>query len=85
VSGRCVSPRRRRNASVARRSESTPLRAGSGYWTRDPVGVVAAGTPFNAPLNLVAHKAGPMIAAGDAVIVKRWTSSSPGSHTAATN
>lgn len=42
----------------------------SGYWTRDPVGVLAAITPFNDPLNLVAHKVGPALAAGNAVIVK---------------
>ena len=37
---------------------------------RRPVGVVAAITPFNAPLNLVAHKVGPALAAGNAVVVK---------------
>jgi acyl-CoA reductase-like NAD-dependent aldehyde dehydrogenase len=37
---------------------------------RRPVGIVAAITPFNAPLNLVAHKAGPALAAGNCVIVK---------------
>jgi acyl-CoA reductase-like NAD-dependent aldehyde dehydrogenase len=37
---------------------------------RRPVGTVAAITPFNAPLNLVAHKAGPALAAGNCVIVK---------------
>jgi glyceraldehyde-3-phosphate dehydrogenase (NADP+) len=42
----------------------------TGWWTREPVGVVAAITPFNDPLNLVAHKVGPAIAAGNAVIVK---------------
>lgn len=42
----------------------------SGYWTRDPVGVIAAITPYNDPLNLVAHKVGPGLAAGNAVIVK---------------
>jgi len=41
-----------------------------GYTTRDPVGVVVAITPFNDPLNLVAHKVGPAIAAGNAVILK---------------
>ena len=41
-----------------------------GYWTRRPVGVVAAITPFNFPLNLVAHKVAPAIAAGNAVILK---------------
>lgn len=41
-----------------------------GYWIREPVGVIAAITPFNDPLNLVAHKVGPAIASGNAVIVK---------------
>ena len=41
-----------------------------GYYDRFPVGIVAAITPFNDPLNLVAHKVGPAIAAGNAVIVK---------------
>ena len=41
-----------------------------GYFTREPVGVVLAITPFNDPLNLVAHKIGPAIAAGCAVILK---------------
>jgi acyl-CoA reductase-like NAD-dependent aldehyde dehydrogenase len=38
--------------------------------TRCPVGTVAAITPFNAPLNLVAHKVGPALAAGNCVVVK---------------
>lgn len=37
---------------------------------REPVGVVAAITPTNSPLNLVAHKVGPAIAAGNAVVLK---------------
>jgi glyceraldehyde-3-phosphate dehydrogenase (NADP+) len=41
-----------------------------GYWIREPVGVIAAITPFNDPLNLVAHKVGPAIASGNAIIVK---------------
>jgi len=41
-----------------------------GYWTPEPVGIVAAITPYNDPLNLVAHKVGPGLAAGNAVIVK---------------
>ncbi|MDP1732285.1 MAG: aldehyde dehydrogenase family protein [Devosia sp.] len=38
--------------------------------TYGPVGVVAAITPFNYPLNLLCHKLGPAIAAGNAVIAK---------------
>lgn len=37
---------------------------------RQPVGVVAAMTPTNAPLNLVAHKVGPALAAGNSVVLK---------------
>jgi acyl-CoA reductase-like NAD-dependent aldehyde dehydrogenase len=41
-----------------------------GYYLRRPVGVVAAITPFNFPLNLVAHKVGPGLAAGNTVVLK---------------
>jgi glyceraldehyde-3-phosphate dehydrogenase (NADP+) len=41
-----------------------------GYYVPEPVGIVAAITPFNDPLNLVAHKVGPAIAAGNAVVLK---------------
>jgi acyl-CoA reductase-like NAD-dependent aldehyde dehydrogenase len=41
-----------------------------GFWTRRPVGVIAAITPFNFPLNLVAHKVGPALAAGCTVVLK---------------
>ena len=41
-----------------------------GFTLRVPCGVVAAVTPFNFPLNLVCHKVGPALAAGNSVIVK---------------
>jgi acyl-CoA reductase-like NAD-dependent aldehyde dehydrogenase len=41
-----------------------------GYYSREPIGVVAGITPFNDPLNLVAHKVGPAIAAGAPIIIK---------------
>jgi len=44
-----------------------------GYFYRVPIGVVAAITPFNDPLNLVAHKVGPAIAGGNAVVLKPAT------------
>ncbi|MCS7174918.1 aldehyde dehydrogenase family protein [Pseudothermotoga sp.] len=44
-----------------------------GYFVREPAGVVVAITPFNVPLALCAHKVGPAIAAGNAVIVKPAT------------
>ncbi len=41
-----------------------------GFYLRCPVGVVGAITPFNFPLNLVAHKVGPALAAGCAIVLK---------------
>ena len=46
-----------------------------GFTMRVPLGVVCAITPFNAPLNTVAHKVAPALAAGNAVVLK------PSSHT----
>jgi len=37
---------------------------------RFPVGVIAAITPFNGPVNLAAHKIGPALAAGNAIVLK---------------
>ncbi len=48
-------------------------RAGEGklaFTLRRPVGVVGAISPFNFPLNLVAHKLAPALAAGCAVVLK---------------
>ncbi|MSQ55851.1 MAG: aldehyde dehydrogenase family protein [Betaproteobacteria bacterium] len=48
-----------------------PQQAGRiGFTLRVPLGVVAAITPFNAPLNTVAHKIAPAFAAGNAVVLK---------------
>lgn len=41
-----------------------------GFTVREPLGVIGAITPFNDPLNLVAHKVGPALAAGNAVVLK---------------
>lgn len=41
-----------------------------GITRRFPIGPVGAITPFNFPLNLVCHKIGPALAAGNTVIVK---------------
>ena len=56
--------------------EMIPMEAGPagegklGFALRLPVGVVGAISPFNFPLNLVAHKLGPSIAAGNATVLK---------------
>lgn len=44
-----------------------------GFWTRRPVGVIAAISPFNFPLNLVAHKVAPALAAGNTLVLKPAT------------
>src|SRR5919204_4451131 len=41
-----------------------------GFTLRVPIGIVGAITPFNFPLNLVAHKVAPALAAGCAVVLK---------------
>jgi acyl-CoA reductase-like NAD-dependent aldehyde dehydrogenase len=66
------------SSAVARTlaGEVVPLDASSagadkvGFTLRVPVGIVGAITPFNFPLNLVAHKVAPAIAAGCPVVLK---------------
>lgn len=48
-----------------------------GLIRRFPLGPVAGITPFNFPLNLVAHKVGPALAAGNSIVLKP-SSSAPG-------
>ena len=51
--------------------DASPAGAGKLAFTlREPIGVVAAISPFNFPLNLVAHKIAPALAAGCAVVAK---------------
>ena len=65
-------------AAVARTltGETVPVdavRSGAGrlaFTVRVPIGVVGAITPFNFPLNLVAHKIAPAVAAGCPVVLK---------------
>jgi len=40
------------------------------FFKREPAGVVVAITPFNFPLNLVAHKLAPALVSGNAVVLK---------------
>ncbi len=40
------------------------------YTVREPLGVIGAITPFNFPMNLVAHKVGPALASGNTVVLK---------------
>lgn len=65
-------------ADEARRlhGETIPMNAAKGgigkigFYIREPVGIIGAITPFNFPLNLVAHKIAPAIAAGCPIVLK---------------
>ena len=70
---RSRSPPPRHAASPARWcrwTRRTSARASSGSPSVVPIGVVGAISPFNFPLNLVAHKVAPAIAAGCPVVLK---------------
>jgi glyceraldehyde-3-phosphate dehydrogenase (NADP+) len=73
---RCVTTVRTAAAEALRfTGETVPMDFGTGvgrtaFTRRFPVGVVAAITPFNFPLNLVLHKVAPAMAVGCPVIVK---------------
>ena len=64
------------DAARSLHGETIPLDAAKtgagkiGYYVRVPVGVIAGITPFNFPLNLVAHKIAPAIAAGCPLVLK---------------
>ncbi len=78
--GRCVETLRL-SAEEARRvtGETIPFDQSEGgvgrfgYYERVPLGIIGAITPFNDPLNLVAHKVGPAIASGNAIVLKPST------------
>jgi acyl-CoA reductase-like NAD-dependent aldehyde dehydrogenase len=54
--------------------DASPVSAGRfGFFVRTPIGVIGAITPFNFPLNLVAHKVAPGLAAGNALVLKPAT------------
>ncbi|TAM83961.1 MAG: aldehyde dehydrogenase family protein [Acidobacteria bacterium] len=64
------------NAARSLHGGVVPMEAaptGKGRWAmtvREPLGVIAAITPFNFPLNLALHKIGPALAAGNSVVHK---------------
>lgn len=64
------------NEALSLAGEEVPMDAaahGAGRMAmviREPLGVIAAITPFNFPLNLSLHKIGPALAAGNAVVHK---------------
>lgn len=73
---RCITTVRTAAAEALRfAGESVPLDFGAGagktaFTKRFPIGVIAAITPFNFPLNLVLHKVAPAMAVGCPVVLK---------------
>ena len=61
---------KRLNGEVLPIDAAAGMNRGLGLVAREPIGPIVAITPFNYPLNLVAHKVGPAIAANNPVIVK---------------
>src|SRR5919205_234225 len=60
----------RRHDEVARTISDQAGEGKLAFTLRVPIGVVGAISPFNFPLNLVAHKLAPALAAGCAVVLK---------------
>lgn len=66
----CAEAARQPNGSVL---DVDAFSSGAGHFglvRRFPVGVVYCVTPFNFPLNLVAHKLGPVVATGNTAVLK---------------
>ena len=69
----CSSPPRKRTGCMAKRFRWMRIpgaRGKPGLAIREPLGVIAAITPFNFPLNLSLHKIGPALAAGNPLVHK---------------
>ncbi len=61
---------RRQNGEVLDMDAFPPGEGHIGITRRFPIGVVAGITPFNFPLNLVAHKVAPAIATNNCIVIK---------------
>jgi acyl-CoA reductase-like NAD-dependent aldehyde dehydrogenase len=71
ITFRAASEESRRNHGELLDLDAFPTGAGHfGLARRFPIGVIAAITPFNFPLNLIAHKVAPCIATNNTMVVK---------------
>lgn len=66
----CAEEASRICGETIRFDQSESGRSKTGFYTREPMGVVVGITPANDPLNLVAHKVGPAIASGNVIVLK---------------
>ena len=65
-----ASEAQRFSGEILRLDATSTGRAGFGIHQRFPRGVILGITPFNFPLNLVAHKVAPAIASGNTILIK---------------
>jgi len=66
----CAEEAKRLNGDMVPMQAGDGVRDRIGFTMRVARGVVCAITPFNAPLNVLAHKVGPALAGGNAVVMK---------------
>lgn len=66
----CAEEAKRMGGEILPFDNYAPLEGWTGHYTQEPLGIIIGITPFNDPLNLVAHKVGPALAAGNSIIVK---------------
>lgn len=64
---------KRLNGELVPMQAASGVRNRMGYTLRVPRGVICAITPFNSPLNTVAHKVAPAIAGGNSLVLKPST------------
>lgn len=61
---------KRLNGELVPMAAAAGMRDRLGFTIHAPRGVICAITPFNSPLNTLAHKVGPALAGGNAIVVK---------------
>lgn len=61
---------KRLNGDMVPMQAADGVRDRIGFTLRSPRGVVCAITPFNSPLNVLAHKVAPALAGGNAIVIK---------------
>jgi acyl-CoA reductase-like NAD-dependent aldehyde dehydrogenase len=66
----CAEEAKRLNGEMVPMQAADGVKNRIGFTMRSARGVVCVITPFNSPLNVVAHKVGPALAGGNAVVIK---------------
>jgi acyl-CoA reductase-like NAD-dependent aldehyde dehydrogenase len=66
----CAEEAKRLSGEIVPMEAAQGVKNRLGFTIRKPRGVVCAITPFNSPLNTLAHKVGPALAGGNSVVIK---------------